>query len=195
MALTKQARVLDDAAIKRMIAYAREGRYPERDLVMVLLSTKAGMRSKEIASLKWSMVMRPDGMLDNEITLINKATKGRSGRLIPMHPDIYKALLMLIGTGSKIQPDMAVVFSERQSYMTIDGVRLWFNRMYKTLGLDGCSSHSGRRTFITKVARAIGLAGGSMKDVQMLAGHANLGTTQLYIDENVRAKRKVVDGL
>jgi integrase/recombinase XerD len=53
-----------------------------------------------------------------------------------------------------------------------------FQRWYGDLGFVGCSSHSGRRTLITNVARKISTVGGSLKDVQQLAGHANLQTTQ-----------------
>jgi len=63
---------------------------------------------------------------------------------------------------------------------------------YRGLGMAGCSSHSGRRTFITRAARNIIGAGGSLRDVQQLAGHANLGTTQGYIEGSSDAKRRVV---
>jgi len=56
----------------------------------------------------------------------------------------------------------------------------------------GCSSHSGRRTFITRAARKIVEAGGSLRDVQQLAGHASLATTQRYIEGDTDAKRRVV---
>jgi integrase len=60
------------------------------------------------------------------------------------------------------------------------------------LGFFGCSSHGGRRTFITNAARKISTVGGSLRDVQELAGHANLRTTQRYIDVNPDAQVKVV---
>jgi integrase/recombinase XerD len=62
------------------------------------------------------------------------------------------------------------------------------------LGFDGCSSHSGRRTFITMAARNIGRFGGSLRDVQSLARHTSLGMTQRYIELDGRAMRRVVDG-
>ncbi len=69
---------------------------------------------------------------------------------------------------------------------------VWFHRIYRSLDMAGCSSHSGRRTFITRAARKIVEAGGSLRDVQQLAGHANLGTTQGYIEGSSDAKRRVV---
>jgi integrase/recombinase XerD len=59
---------------------------------------------------------------------------------------------------------------------------VWFNRIYEKAGLAGCSSHSGRRSFITQAARNANLQGCSLVDVQSIAGHADLGTTQLYVD-------------
>jgi integrase/recombinase XerD len=68
-----------------------------------------------------------------------------------------------------------------------------FGSWYDALGFDGCSSHSGRRTFITNAARNIGRFGGSLRDVQMLARHSSLGMTQVYIEIDSEAMRKVVD--
>jgi integrase len=69
---------------------------------------------------------------------------------------------------------------------------VWFKRAYAYLGLDGCSSHSGRRTFITRAARLVHETGGSLRDVQLLAGHRSIQTTQRYIDGDTDAQRKLV---
>ena len=76
--------------------------------------------------------------------------------------------------------------------MTPLSIVVWFNRAYRFLGLDGCSSHSGRRTFITQAARLVHTAGGSLRDVQLLAGHASIQTTQRYIDGDSDAQRQLV---
>jgi integrase/recombinase XerD len=68
-----------------------------------------------------------------------------------------------------------------------------FAGWYRRLGFNGCSSHSGRRTFITNAARKISTVGGSIRDVQILAGHAALSTTQRYIEADAEAQSKVVD--
>jgi site-specific recombinase XerD len=46
---------------------------------------------------------------------------------------------------------------------------------------------------VTECAKKISTVGGSLRDVQQLAGHASLSTTQRYIAADVRAQRKVVD--
>jgi integrase/recombinase XerD len=69
---------------------------------------------------------------------------------------------------------------------------VWFSRAYKVLGFDGCSSHSGRRTFITRAARLVHKAGGSLRDVQLLAGHRSIQTTQRYIDGDSDVQRRLI---
>ena len=53
----------------------------------------------------------------------------------------------------------------------------------------GATSHSGRRSFITKLASK----GISARVLQELAGHKHLGTTQRYIDVNDDMLRKAVE--
>src|SRR5207245_495612 len=92
-------------------------------------------------------------------------------------------------TGVAVGP---VVRSERGSRMTPVSICNWFKTLYQSLGFEGCSSHSGRRTFITKAARTVGRVGGSLRDVQALAGHASIQTTQGYIEVNTESQRKLV---
>ncbi len=85
-----------------------------------------------------------------------------------------------------------VIRSERGGAMTPMSIVVWFNRAFSELGFEGCSSHSGRRTFITRAARVVHKAGGSLRDVQLLAGHRSIQTTQRYIDGDSDAQRRLV---
>ena len=77
--------------------------------------------------------------------------------------------------------------------MSPGAVADWFHDLYRALGFGGASSHSGRRTFVTRAAKAVISAGGSLRDVQQLVGHASLATTQKYIEGDTEAKRKLVN--
>src|ERR687885_1897866 len=94
--------------------------------------------------------------------------------------------------GDEVYPDQPVVASERRGPLTASSVTRWFFHLYRDVGMTGCSSHSGRRTFITRAARKVSEVGGSVRDVQQLAGHASLQTTQRYIEDDTEAKRKLV---
>ena len=88
-----------------------------------------------------------------------------------------------------------VICSERSTEVSPQTIVNMFSRWYEVPGFTGCSSHSGRRTFITNAARKISTVGGSIRDIQELAGHTNLRTTQRYIDVDADAQRKVVQML
>ena len=197
MAQGKQAKILSERQIKAVLSHLETTRYPERDQVMFLLSTKAGFRAKEIASVTWAMVTDSEGRVADTIVLEDRASKGkRGGRLVPVHPDLRGALERLQALrGAKARPDWPVVYSERDRGLSAGSVAVWFHRLYNALGMQGCSSHSGRRTFVTRAAQNITKAGGSLRDVQQLAGHSSLQTTQRYIEGDAQAKRKVVSML
>jgi integrase/recombinase XerD len=86
-----------------------------------------------------------------------------------------------------------VICTERSLETSPQAIVNMFQRWYRHLGFVGCFSHSGRRTFITNAARKISTVGGSLRDVQMLAGHANLRTTERYIDPNPEAQVRIVE--
>lgn len=186
----KQAKILTDDDIHDLLAYASYTRRPARNRVIVLLSAKAGLRAGEIANLAWEMVLDPTGTVGNVIELHDWAAKNRSGRRIPLHRDLQEALGVLRAGSTGIGP---VIVSERGGPMTALSVVVWFSRAFDAVQLDGCSSHSGRRTFITRAARLVHKAGGSLRDVQVLAGHRSIQTTQRYIDGDSQAQRKLVN--
>jgi integrase len=188
----KHAKTLTRRQVRAALHRARRGRYPQRDRVMILLSVKAGSRAGEIAKLSWSMVLDADGRLGRRIELHDSAAKKRSGRTIPLHPELRRALLLL---RRKTGEADAVIRSERGGSrgMRPSSVVNWFRQLYRELGLNGCSSHSGRRTFITNAARLVFKAGGSLRDVQQLVGHRSIEQTQAYIDGSARAKRRLIE--
>jgi integrase/recombinase XerC len=187
----RPAKVLEPGNVRQLLTRVSSQRYPERNRVMVLLSFKAGLRACEIAGLEWPMALASNLRLSDQLVIARGIAKGGSGRVIPLNPELKIALRALHqqrGT-PKLGP---VIMSERGAAMTAATVVNWFSRLYGELGLVGCSSHSGRRTFITTSARVLAKTGGSLRDIQELAGHRSLTTTEKYIEGDRAAQRRLI---
>jgi integrase len=196
MALGKQAKILTKKQIDQLIWYVGTLRHPLRNEVIVLLSVKAGLRAKEIAGLTWSMITDADGDIGSNIHLTDKASKGRGGRVIPLNMQLRLKLIELLEQERQHHRlELAishVIRTERSAKTSPQAIVNMFASWFYDMCLNGCSSHSGRRTFITNAARKISTVGGSLRDVQMLAGHSSLAVTQRYIEGDGAARTKVV---
>jgi integrase/recombinase XerD len=98
----------------------------------------------------------------------------------------------LIGYAQDEKLTGRVIKSQRGKPMAAQVITNWFFRLYRDLGYEGCSGHSGRRTAITTWARKISSVGGSLRDVQALARHSSIAMTQRYIEVSEDACRRVV---
>ncbi len=89
-----KAKALSDAQVKATLAYLREHtRYPEKSQVLFLLSVKAGLRAKEIAGLRWTMITDPEGNLADGLTLPRHIVKGeKKSRFVPFNGQLKSAL-------------------------------------------------------------------------------------------------------
>ena len=188
--MSRSARVLAPGEVRRVLACARRTSAPNRNVVIVQLSFRTGLRACEIAGLTWEMVTKPNGKLSDLVEIAGSIAKNGRVRRVPMHADVRSALLQLRKTTTDFSGP--VVRSRRGSHMTPRSIVNWFASTYHMLGFSGCSSHSGRRTFITQAARLVSRTGGSLRDVQELAGHASLAMTARYIAGSSEAQRKLV---
>ncbi len=185
------AKVLRPRDVRRLLARAARGPTAMRNKVIVLMSFKAGLRAGEIAGLDWAMVLAADGTLAGWISIGDKITKYGRGRRVPMNSELRVALSQLHSATGRPRSG-PVIQSQRGGHMKPRAVVNWFKSLYDELALQGCSSHSGRRTFITRSARLVAKAGGSLRDVQELAGHRSITTTERYIEGDRDAQRKLV---
>lgn len=188
----KQAKTISDADLRRLLRLVARNRYPRRDRVMVLLSAKAGLRACEIAGLTWAMVIDARQRVGKALEVRDEISKKGRGRIVPLNPEL-RAALTVLGRFVKPCPTDPVIRSERGRHMVPAAIVNWFAALYVRADLAGCSSHSGRRTFITKAARLVFRVGGSLRDVQQLAGHASIEMTQRYIEGSAPAKRALVN--
>ena len=192
MGLAKQAKILSKNQIDAVLGYLSKTRYPIRNKVIFLLSIRAGFRAKEIACLTWDMLTDAEGNIGESIQLLNNASKGKSGRVIPLNKELQSSLVELKSWNSRFKPSPFVIATERSIRTSPEAIANLFANWYSDLGFVGCSSHSGRRTAITAWARRISAVGGSLRDVQILAGHSALTTTQRYIEGCGEAQKLII---
>lgn len=203
MAITRAATLEDHELTTLLNHIATISTRPTVDRVVFLLSFLAGLRVQEIAGLRWNEnLLGPTGSFRKEEFIVPGA-KGRlkadvrsvvfvssdigkygGERTISMHPALEKHLNVLQSEGL---PGPWVIPSGKSYASThiksrAHALTVRIQRFYAAIGYDNCTSHSGRRTFITKAARTANNFGCSLADVQKLAGHRQLTTTQAYID-------------
>jgi len=190
----QQATMVSPTQERALLRYLDTTRSPARDRALFLLLLKAGLRAKAMAALTWAMVTNAPGQVAEAMHVPNRARKGAtSSRTMPLHSDLQAALMALqTGRGDLATPEPPILFSERAGGLSPATVRLWFHRLSTSLKMDGCSSHAGRRTFMTRAARHVSQVGESLRDVQELAGHTSLAMTQRSIEGDTEAKRKLV---
>ncbi|WP_380786902.1 tyrosine-type recombinase/integrase [Sphingomonas sp. R86521] len=189
--MPQSAKALGSADLCVLLRHVGTHRHAHRNHAIVLLSFKAGLRACEIAGITWSMVLSANGQLSDIIHVSGSIAKNGKPRRIPLHPDLKVTLARLRRAYG--QPcDGPVISSERGSHMTARSIVNWFATTYAEIGFDGCSSHSGRRTFITRSARLLARSGGSLRDVQELVGHRDMATTQRYIEGDRDGQRKLI---
>ena len=197
MGLGKQSKILSNKQVKAMLLHLSRTRMSIRNQLIILLSVKSGLRSKEISGVRWNMVVNSNGEISDSIHLTDEVSKGKSGRIIPINKDVKNLLVELFEIENQRHDfdinTSNVIRTERSKNSSPQSIVNMFQRWYSDLGFIGCSSHSGRRTFITNLSKKISLVGGSLRDVQTLVGHKNLQTTQRYIEVDTDCQRRLVD--
>ena len=176
--MAKQARVLNEAEIKRVIAVAKTTRHAQRNTLMVMLSFYAGLRAVEIANLLISDVIDGDGTVKQQIYLKREQTKGKEAQVVYFNEKLRKAIAQYLKSYSYHSARLLgsqKIESEGFSSVAIQNI---FRKLYKDAGIANASSHSGRRTMITKLAEK----GVAVPVIQKLARHSSLQTTQRYIE-------------
>lgn len=190
--LTKQAKILDCSQIQLVLSYLDKTRYPLRNKVIFMLSFH-GLRACEIADLAIASILNSDGTVSESISVLNSASKGKtSGRIVYINQQLKSLLeeyLKVFGSTLGVY----LINTERSNKYSANAIAVFFKLLYKKLGIIGASSHSGRRSFITSCARKISSVGGSLRDVQQLAGHSSLSMTQRYIEQDSEAQKLVVE--
>ena len=191
MRMPKQAKVLTDGELKRVLAVCATQRHAARNRLLVLLSHYAGLRVSEVASLFWRDVLDQESKFRNLFVLEAENTKANEARAVHVNAKLLRELQRYrdaVGEPQSIDEPLIASQVSRTGF-SADSLGQTFGRIYAAAGITGASSHSGRRWFITKLAHS----GVSAKVIMELAGHKQLTTTQRYIEVNDELMRRAVE--
>jgi integrase/recombinase XerD len=187
----KQAKLLTDPEFKRLTAIINSLRYPTRNHTAVALSFYAGLRACEIAALRVGDVFDEVGGVKDTFYLSADQTKGSDSGNVLVNTKLRRQLAKFakqypVHVSNRSAP---LLFSAKGGGFTAQTIVNLFKRLYKMAGIDGASSHSGRRQFVTQLADR----GINARLVQVLARHKHLSTTQRYIDVNESKLRSAIE--
>lgn len=184
-----QAKTLTQAEFEQVLMYINTRKFALRNRTMFLISHWSGMRVGEVASLKVRDVLNADGTVKAEVRLSSEQTKGRHARTVYLPKKLQDALADFIKYRCINSPDEPVFFTANGIGFSANSLCQLFFWLYRNAGVEGASSHSGRRSFITSLASK----GISVRVLASMAGHRSISTTQAYIDVNDDMKRKAVE--
>jgi integrase/recombinase XerD len=189
--MSKQAKTLNQQELRRVLDYVASRKHPTRNRALVLTTFLSGMRVGEVASLKYSDVVDADGKIRNEIRLTAMQTKGNEARVVFVSSKLRKELELYIRIYKPLNPSRKFFYSQKNSSdgFTANTLTQFFHYLYKRSGIDGASSHSGRRSMATSLSSA----GIGIKVLQKLLGHKNIQTTSVYIYASDDMLRKAVE--
>ena len=182
---TGQAKVLDDKELRQVLKVIEIGNHAKRNAAIVILSNYLGLRAKELASLKVSDVIKHD-TIKKVLRLVAAYTKGAKHRDISLeNKAVVKALQEYISVrrtedGMTFSIDAPLFRSQKGTAFSPNAMVRVLGDIYKNAGFNDASSHTGRRSLITKLA----YSGIDLNSVRQIAGHSSISTTQRYIDDN-----------
>ena len=185
----RQAQTLNEAQQRRVIQYCRSRRHPIRDETIVLVSFYAGLRAKEIAALTVGNVFDEDGNVREQFILSAAQSKGGKTRTVYLNQRLRRAFADYATGLALSDPNRALFESQKGGHFSANTMCQLFLDIYKAVGLKDASSHSGRRTYITRLANK----GVGVRLLAELAGHSHISTTQRYIDVNAEQLSAAVE--
>lgn len=172
-----QARVLNPTELRRVLDYVATRRYSARNRAALLLTHYAGMRVAEVAALRINDVLNSDGTIKAEIRLMPNQTKGKHARTVYLNERMQKELAQYIKCLKLKDVTKPLFYTQKREGFSPNTLTQYFFFLYRKVGLEGASSHSGRRSFLTGLANK----GTAIHILKSLAGHRNISTTASYL--------------
>jgi integrase/recombinase XerD len=180
--MSKQAKVLNNAEIKRLKAVINDNRYALRNMTLMLLGLNVGLRAKELASLKVSDVLTDDFKIRDMCVLAKEQTKRDEANRIFFNKAIRKQLATYLNDDAfkhlQHRRDSTLFITKNNTAFTTNTLVNLFAQLFKLANIQQASTHSFRRTFAT----VLNDNATNVFTIQKLMRHKNIATTMLYVN-------------
>lgn len=186
-----QAKTLSTDDLATVLAYVGTRKHSTRNRCMILLTHYAGLRVGEVACLRWQDVVNADGSIKDEIRLLPDMTKGRHARTVFVSKKLREELLAYTQQAKFVDRSYPLFASQKsiKEGFSANSLSQTLTLIYQSAGIEGASSHSGRRTFLTNLANK----GTAIHLLKTLAGHRNIATTAAYLYSSPAQLKAVVE--
>jgi site-specific recombinase XerD len=152
-----------------------------RDRAIIELLYGSGIRRAELADLNLDDV-------DFGQRVAQVTGKGNKRRMVPL----TEASVMAMQSYLHVRP----ASTDRAFFLSNRNARLGLRQVWKIVkdyaaqsGVDRATTHAMRHSFATHFIEG----GGDVSSLQRLLGHANIATTQIYIDQSIAHLKKAFD--
>ncbi len=187
MAKQGKAKVLTDDEFKRLLRVAQSGQHANRNITILYFSFGLGLRAKELALLNLGDVFDcVQQKIYDQAFMNSLQVKGESARFLYLtNSKLRKALATYIEeTKPKhdfpYHPERPLFLSQKAGRFSPNSIQQLLYHLYQLAGIKGASSHSGRRTFATRLIEK----GVDIKAVSTLMGHRSITMTAKYVEDN-----------
>ena len=184
-----QAKILNSVELRRVLDYVATRKHSARNRAMLLLTHLAGMRVGEVAALRINDVLNGDSTIKGEVRLMPEQTKGKYARTVYLNERMQKEIGQYLRVLRIKDPTKPLFYTQKQAGFSANSLTQYFFYLYRAVGIDGASSHSGRRSFLTGLANK----GTAIHILKSLAGHRNISTTASYLYSNPSQLKAAVE--
>jgi integrase/recombinase XerD len=152
-------------------------------------TTPTGWRTEKLSTPIVGNIFDEDGAVRTQFILNAQQSKGGQTRTVYLNQRLRKAMREYGDYIRLADPQRPLFTSQKGGHFSANTMCQLFLDIYKNCGFKDASSHSGRRTYITRLANK----GVSVRILAALAGHAHISTTQRYIDVNADQMKEAVE--
>jgi len=184
-----RAKALNEKEVKVLKALINSRPHKERNMAMLMLGLKSGLRAIEIATLRLNDIIENNGDLRESTNLRGKGDK--VSRVFLKNDELRKALQAWLDVREDDIASDSLFYTQKKQPLRANYIARLMYELMQDANIKEASSHSLRRTF----ANTLMDKGVNIRDIKELMRHSSIATTQLYFESSETKLSAIVENL